>query len=198
MRPPYKEDHSAAWHFITPTPTPRLTLTPLAPAKRPIQSKRLQSRREKLPGTTSSASSRLWCPHIARSLAQALPVARSKYAQSKNPFRPLCPAIAYVLCLDVHERLLTILSSTLPATEITTTPHLLPTKQPQQYRSTHKLRLINTMLNTSVTHHSHTISSRTTMFSQFKLLPLTISNHKRFQCTRTITGRPTPTTSTSP
>jgi hypothetical protein len=93
--------------FYTPTPTSRLTLTTLAPCKRSIQSKKLQSRRANLPGTTRSAPSRLWCPHIARSLAQALPVTRSNYAQSKNPFRPSCPAIAYVLCIDVHERLLT-------------------------------------------------------------------------------------------
>jgi hypothetical protein len=83
----------------------RLTLTTLAPCKRPIQSKKLLSRREKLPGTTSSAPPRLWCTHIARSLAQALPDTRSNYAQSKNPFRPSCPAIVYVYastCIGVY------------------------------------------------------------------------------------------------
>jgi hypothetical protein len=87
------------------TPTRHQSLTTSAPFKRSKQFKSPHLPHGKLPGAISFASSRLWCTHIARSLAQALPDTRSNYAQSKNPFRPSCPAIVYVYastCIGVY------------------------------------------------------------------------------------------------
>jgi hypothetical protein len=196
MRPPYKEDHSAAWDSYTSTPAPDTDYFSSLQTTDPIQKASVPTRKIARYNKFRTAPSLV---HAYRPLAGSGTTRHKKQLRPKQePVSPVMSGYSVCLCLDVHWSLLTSFCSTLPAMEITTTPHQLPTKLLRQYRNTHNLRSISTMHSMSATHHSHTTLSRTTMFSRFKLLPLATSNHKPYQGTRTLNGTPTPITSTSP